>query len=321
METRAHFVLIGVFTLLVSLGALLFVLWLGKYSDQEYDYYDVIFEEPVTGLSQGGAVQYNGIQVGEVAELRLDEDNPSRVLARIQVYDGTPVKEDTRAQLGFMGVTGVAFIQLSGGSPSSPDLKPRRGRGVATIIADVSSLQRLIEGGGDVFANVNDLLMRLNRVFADENIAALSASVSHVEQVTASLASERESLEQLLSEGAGAADRLNRVLGRIDQVTGGIENVVEEVDGAVSRHLDELLGHARDSADELRHFSARLREWLEQSEPDIRRFTSDGLSQVTATMEQIGQLSRRLENLARRLEDDPSALFFGGDEPREYEPE
>lgn len=313
--------MIGAFTLAVMAGIALFVLWLGKFSDQEYAFYDVVFEEAVTGLGKGGAVQYNGIQVGEVFNLSLHPQNPSRVIARVRLVAETPVKIDTRAELGFMGVTGVALIQLSGGSPDSPILLPAEGQEVGTIIADTSDLQRLIEGGGDVFANVNDLLMRMNRVLADENIARISAVVSHVEQVTSSLAGERETIESLLRDSASAARRLERVLARVDDLTGGVESVVNEMDSAVSRHLDSLLAEARGGAEELRQFSSNLRSWMEQSQPHLQRFTRDGLDQVAAAMSNLSRLSRRLEDLARTLEEDPSALFSGGAQPLEYEPE
>lgn len=321
METRAHFVLIGAFTLVVMVAAALFVLWLGKFSDREYALYDVVFEEPVTGLSLGGAVQYNGIQVGEVYDLRLDPQNPARVIARVRVGQETPIKADTRAQLGFMGVTGVALIQLSGGTPSSPILAPRDTQEVGTMIADASNLQRLIEGGGDVFANINDLLLRMNRVFADENIASFSATASHVQLVAASLADERESLEQLLRNGAQAAARLEQVLARADRLTASLEGAVSQVDDTINVHLDNLFADVRGSALELRHFSARLDQLMAQSQPHIERFSRDGLDQLSAAMDGLAQLSRRLEQVARRLEDDPASFIFGNTSAREYEPE
>ena len=114
METRAHHVLIGLFTLLVGGGALLFALWLGKSSlDSSYDNYEIIFHEAVTGLSNGSPVQFNGIKVGEVVQLRLDDADPSKVLATIRVAASTPVRQNTAAKLSLAGVTGTSFIQLS----------------------------------------------------------------------------------------------------------------------------------------------------------------------------------------------------------------
>src|SRR5690606_13309047 len=96
METKANYVLIGTFTLLVAVGMLLFGLWAAKYSsDRNWQAYHVVFDEPVTGLSEGGPVQYNGISVGTVDSLPLAPQVPSRVVARIRVLAEVPVKVDT----------------------------------------------------------------------------------------------------------------------------------------------------------------------------------------------------------------------------------
>ncbi|EKN6183618.1 MCE family protein, partial [Yersinia enterocolitica] len=94
METRAHHVMIGLFSVIVVVGAMLFGLWLAKSSvDSAFQDYEVIFNEAVSGLSQGSAVQYSGIKVGDVTSLRLDPKDPRRVLARIRLAGQTPIKE------------------------------------------------------------------------------------------------------------------------------------------------------------------------------------------------------------------------------------
>src|SRR5688572_20893813 len=118
METKANYVLIGAFTIIVSLFLLLFALWAAKYSSEKtWQEYDVIFNEPVTGLSEGSSVQYNGIAVGTVETLRLAPDDPRRVLARLRLQADTPVKADTRAKITMPSLTGTPIIQLTGGSP------------------------------------------------------------------------------------------------------------------------------------------------------------------------------------------------------------
>ena len=139
METRAHYVLIGSFAMAAMAGALLFVLWLGRV-EREFDLYDVIFTEQVSGLSVGGAVQFNGIKVGEVRSLTLDPDDPSRVIANLRVSKDTPVKTDTTAKLELVGVTGLAVIQFNGGDPDAPLLKDTV-RGTPVIEASASDIQ------------------------------------------------------------------------------------------------------------------------------------------------------------------------------------
>ncbi|MBN7140953.1 MlaD family protein, partial [Ectopseudomonas oleovorans] len=154
MEPRAHHVLIGLFTVLTVGAALLFALWLNKAgADRAFTDYEVIFNEAVTGLSQGSAVQYSGIKVGDVISLGLDPNDPRTVRARIRIVGHTPIKQDTRARLAITGVTGLAVIQLHGGSPESPPLEGKDGQ-PGIIIADRSPLSRLMANGEDLVVNI-----------------------------------------------------------------------------------------------------------------------------------------------------------------------
>ena len=114
METRAHHVVIGLFTLIVVSAALLFCLWLTNAgSNRQFKLYDIVFNEPVSGLSQGSIVQYSGIRVGEVTQLHLDSENPNKVWARIRVSASTPIREDTQARLTVAGITGTSIFNLA----------------------------------------------------------------------------------------------------------------------------------------------------------------------------------------------------------------
>ena len=123
METRANYVLIGAFTVLTTVLLLLFALWASKFSSsRNWHQYEVVFSEPVTGLTEGGSVQYNGLAVGTVEDLSLDEHDARKVIAVLKLKSNTPIKTDTRAKLSQQGITGVPFIQLTGGSPTAQRL-------------------------------------------------------------------------------------------------------------------------------------------------------------------------------------------------------
>ncbi|MEL7028689.1 MAG: MlaD family protein, partial [Pseudomonadota bacterium] len=201
METRAHYVLIGSFALAIFSGAFLFVLWLGQLEiDQEFDYYDIVFNDPVTGLSVSGDVRFNGIKVGEVDALSLNQDNPNQVIARIKVDGGTPVKEDTEAQLELAGVTGVSFIQLSGGSPERRSLKEATGEDIPAITATPSEFQRLLSEGGDIIATVNTAVVRISEILSEENAENIRVTLQNVRAVTDVLAERDEEIAQLIDD-------------------------------------------------------------------------------------------------------------------------
>ena len=124
METRANFVLIGAFTLLGILGSLGFFIWLASVQiDRQYDVYGILFDD-VSGLDKSGDVRFNGIPVGRVIGLRIYAPDPAKVLVTVEVDADTPVRENTVEQLTSQGVTGVAYIALSGGRGDAPLMHP-----------------------------------------------------------------------------------------------------------------------------------------------------------------------------------------------------
>ncbi|MFN0024277.1 MAG: MlaD family protein, partial [Parvularculaceae bacterium] len=193
METRAHYVVVGAVVLILVAGAFLFVLFLSQ-SKRDYDEYDIIFRERVSGLSAGAAVSFNGIQKGEVRELTIAPDDPSIVIARIRVDDDTPVKTDTKAELELVGFTGLAIIQLVGGSAEEALLKSVT-RGIPRIEADSAGIAQLIAGSGEIIASAN-------RILSLENTEAFTQILTSVETLTATLAAQDDDIAATIENTA-----------------------------------------------------------------------------------------------------------------------
>ncbi len=158
METRANYVLIGVFTLAVIVGAFSFVWWfqrLGEGSGQVP--YEVVFDGSVSGLRPGGAVLFNGIRVGEVTTLKIDAVDPRKVVAVVAISSTTPIRADTKAGLELQGLTGIASVALVGGTPESPLLKPEGGK-PPRIVAGGGAFTDVMQGAKEVLARIDRLL-------------------------------------------------------------------------------------------------------------------------------------------------------------------
>ena len=144
METRANYAVIGAFVIVATLAVAAFVLWLGQSQfSRDYKAYDIVFEGPVS-LEDGSAVRYIGIKVGEVSTVRIDRADPSKVRARIRIDRETPVKTDSTASIQLAGITGVTFVQISAGSPTSRLLEARPGEPVPVIKAEKTQLDQLV---------------------------------------------------------------------------------------------------------------------------------------------------------------------------------
>jgi phospholipid/cholesterol/gamma-HCH transport system substrate-binding protein len=176
METRANYLLIGVFTLAVIFGAFGFVWWFQRAGDAAgRATYDIVYDGSVSGLRKGSAVNFNGIRVGEVYRLDLDAGNPQRVVAQIGVAANTPIRQDTKAGLEFQGLTGIASVTLTGGKPDAPKLESQGGK-PPRLVADPSQMQDLMQAARALIGRVDKMLaeneQRLNDIM--KNVAGFT---------------------------------------------------------------------------------------------------------------------------------------------------
>ena len=308
METRATHVLIGLFTILVTLLGVVFALWAANYAaNRDWDEYDVIFKEAVTGLGTGGTVQYNGINVGEVRKLSLDPEDPRKVIARIRLAADTPVKIDTKAKLAFIGLTGVAQIQLSGGLPESPRLLPTPDRKVPVIPTQPSALQNIAEAA-------NDIVERLRTVLSDQNIERISGTLDDVHQVTSTIAAQKEDVAGLIRNLRDATAQLNITLGKA-------QGSLDTIDKQVVQNLPELMAKLDRTLATLESAAKNANGVIADNREAVASFSQNGLAQVGPTLAELRELMRDLRRVTSRLDRNPGGYVTGRNRPEEFDPD
>ena len=213
METRANFVLIGSFTLAVIAAAFGFVLWFQSlHTTKARSPLRIVFEGPAAGLRNGGSVNFNGIRVGEVMSVKLD--NPRRVVALAMIENNAPIRKDTLVGLEFQGLTGVAAISLKGGEEAAPPV-PLDEDGVPTLTADPNALQ-------DVTEAIRGTLQNINRVVAD-NQQAVKNSLHNLETFTKSLARNSEKIDDVMAKVDGVMVKADNLMLGLNTLAGGKE--------------------------------------------------------------------------------------------------
>ncbi len=214
METRANYVLIGSFTLAVIAAAFGFVLWFQSlHTTKARGPLRVIFEGPASGLRNGGSVNFNGIRIGEVISVKLD--NPRRVVALAMVENTAPLRKDTLVGLEFQGLTGVAAISLKGGEEAAPPV-PLDEDGIPVLTADPNKLQ-------DVTEAIRATLQNVNKVVAD-NQESVKNSLHNLETFTNSLARNSERIDAIMA-------RVDGVMGKADNLMLGLNSLAGGKDG------------------------------------------------------------------------------------------
>ncbi|MET0893604.1 MCE family protein [Pseudoxanthomonas gei] len=307
METKANYVLIGAFTIIIAAALLLFGLWAAKYSsERSWQQYDVVFREAVTGLSVGSPVQYNGIAVGSITKLSLAPNDPRQVIARIRLEASTPVKTDTRAKLAITSLTGPSIIQLSGGTPQAQALTSVDKREVPVIQTAPSALQNITD-------TANRIVERLDQVLSDQNVARIGATLANLETISGSLASRDEGLQSLIASARDAATNLDRTL----DTTNG---TIQRLDQNLVKQLPPILSKLESTLSKLDKAAGNADAILGENRAAINSFASDGLGQLGPTLSELRSLIRDLRQVSDRLEGNPTRYLLGRDAPKEFEP-
>ena len=196
METRARYVVIGLFTLGVMVTGFLFVYWLQSAGGlRRQAIYQIRFESPVSGLLKGSAVHFNGIRVGEVTDLRLNPDDPKQVTVTAAIDPATPVRADTPVEIEFQGLTGATVISLRGGSATAPPPSGQPPR----LVADQAATQSLTQAA-------RETLRRLDAILAD-NAEPLKGTLGNLNTFSAALARN--------------SDKLDGIVAGLERLTGG----------------------------------------------------------------------------------------------------
>ena len=307
METKANYVLIGVFTLVVAVFGLLFALWAANWSsEKDWRNYRVIFDEPVTGLAEGSNVRYNGISVGTIDSLSLAPQDPRRVIAVVRLEASAPVKTDTTAKLSQDGLTGPPFIQLTGGSPGAPRLVASSDDVLPVIRAEPSALQNIAD-------TANRLVARMDEVLSPENVQRITDTLENIEGMTGALGDQREDLRLLVVNAREASEQLKATLvttnGAIERID---QNLVRELPGLVDK-LDRTLT-------QLESTSQNANALIAENRAPLASFAKDGLQQVGPTLTELRTLIRDLRRVASRLDGNPAGYVLGRQQPKEFEP-
>jgi phospholipid/cholesterol/gamma-HCH transport system substrate-binding protein len=326
METRASYVIVGGFVLALIVGLFLFVVWLAKVQvSHEFSTYRIYFKGAVTGLQEGGVVRYRGIAVGSVKQVRIDPENVEEIEVTIEVNSNTPVREDTEASTEIQGLTGVAYIQLSGGTQSSPPLLPKAGKRYAVIKSRPSQLEKVFSSAPQLLDRVNLLVERATIMFNDRNLQAFADTLDNIKMLTAAFAAKSGQIQATIDDGSAAMRELRKTAasldglvknlqGNADATLGSVKKLAENTDNhvsAISAQLVPTVTRLRQTAEALNRLSGELEKVVAENRRPLRDFSSQGLYELTQFLSEARGMVASLTRLTDKIQADPARFFFG----------
>jgi len=305
METRASYVLVGGFVLTFLAGLVAFAIWIAKVDlDAEYRDYDIYFEGTVSGLLKRSIVYYSGIPVGDVRDITLAPDDPSKVRVWIRLRAEVPVSDASEAQLQFQGLTGVAYIELSGGSPDAPQLEPHPGQERPIIKSVPSPILAIFESAPNL---VNEAILavgQIQKLLSDENIASVSGVLQNSQRLSGNLADGTEDLETMVAD-------VKEILAQTKTAAAKINQLVETSNTLLEGDATKLVAEAITTMQTATTLLARVDNMVAANEGAVTQFVNTSLPEVSRMILDLRVTARNLSRLMSRIEQNPAEIIFG----------
>jgi phospholipid/cholesterol/gamma-HCH transport system substrate-binding protein len=300
MEREANYLTVGAFVLLVLGLAAWFVIWYTDAQDKRnYQRFEIYFQGSVAGLNRGSPVRYLGVDVGRVAQIRLDPRASDRVQIIADIDEDAPITDETLASLSLQGITGLLYIDLDrdrGGKPVMPLVPSEHFPVIRTV---QSNFDLLVSGLPDLVTHGADVANRISAVLSEGNIATVTATLVNLRQASNELPRILQDVKQLTAD-------LQRTVGEIEAAAVG----VREVTDSAGPDIKAAMARVRTVMENLASTSARLDAFVSENQANVTRFSDQGLFEFQQLIRDSREAAQEFRELSRSLKRDPSQLIY-----------
>lgn len=300
MERDARYATVALFTLACIVAALAFVWWYsGRGDRRDFDTYEIYFEGTVSGLAKGSPVRYLGVDVGRVTSLTVDRKDPGRVKVVAEIDAEAPVSGSTQAKLGFLGLTGLLYIDLQQNERLSATRSLPRGDRYPVIAARKGSIEASAERLPEILGQASEIMLRIERLLADENVGAITQTIANLERATAQLPATLADAQALASD-----------LRKISATTLALTQRADATLEAVQPELRAALANARVASEKFARTADGLDRLLNDNEGAFGRSAGASVSELQQLAVDARNASNEVRELARVLRERPSSLLL-----------
>jgi len=290
--TRSERIKLGAFMLFCGVLICIFLGYvLKRYLSEQFDNYYTIFDTDVNGLFVDAKVKLNGITVGSVTDITINEDNLSQVVVAFKVTEGTPIKQGTRAGLtAGMNLTGEKQVILSGGKFSEPNV-PEGG----LVPASASMFDQITGKVGTLFNKVTPIVDGLNRMLSDENAESLSRTIKNFEKTTENLSKLTADLRKPLNTMSKSAVSLQKILAEIEEAKiaakadTNLSILKEKIEAIDTKGLNDNLMQTAESMSKL---TQRVDDMVYKNQDQV----GDAVDELNAILENLEEFTQKIKN-------------------------
>ena len=292
----------GIFVLVLGGALIAGVLWIasGGAWQKKVDFYQAVADESVSGLNINAPVKYNGVEVGKVHSIRLDAANPQRVHLVFAIERGTPVQIETVAVLKTQGLTGIAFVELSGGSPNGPLLVATQAGELPLIRTKASLSARLENVLTNVAAKIDSTANSVNKLLSDENRVAFSSALADIAAVSNTVAARQATLDSTITNLGRTMENSARLSAQVSQ----------QIDPLVARIVRSAAAVEK-MGNETAAAGTQAGKTVEAVGADVQRLTAQTVPAIQTLVNDLSALSASLRRLTEQTERNPASLIRG----------
>lgn len=298
MEAKVNYAIVGAFVLVLGAALVAGVLWLsgGGVYRKAYDSYHTYMSESVSGLSLDAPVRYRGVEVGRVRRIALAPDDIEKVQLTMDIEQGTPVRADTVAVLRVQGLTGIAYIELTGGHRDSPPLAAKPGEAFPVIGTGPSLMVRLDATLSPLVEDLTRTIQGFNGLIDEDNRRSFKHTLANLEVLTRTAAARAAAIDSALAGAARTMDNTARASEELPKLIAGMQR-----SAAALEKMSDTVAAAGASANRT----------LDETRGDLRQFSGETLAEVQLLVAEMRELTASLRHVAAEIEQNPGVLLLG----------
>lgn len=293
MERNINYVLIGLFVVLTSIFMVIAITWIGSNEyKKDIKFFVIKFRESVSGLNIGSDVKYKGIKIGSVDNLFISKDDPNIINIVVKIHKDVPIKEDSKASLSYQGITGLAYIEIKGGSKSARDLPSRLVPPYPEIKTEPSIITRLDTTLTNLSNKAEKLVENLNYLLSTKNVNKIMETIENTNLIIKNIADHNNQIANIIKNLELTSKKLPNSL------------------DMVSKNLNDILYKMKLILDRIYIDEQSIIKTISENTNKVTNSTIVAMEEFKNTLKEISELSNKLQYLVDKIEDRPSRLIY-----------
>ncbi len=312
METKSSNVLVGGVVLALVVALFGFILWLANVDTRGRNDFDIFFKQSVSGLAKGSQVQFSGVPVGAIDEIKLLPNTPEFVRVRIHVDKDVPVLIGTTATISGVGFTGVSIIQLDGAIKGAAPITEPGPYGAPVIPTKPGALGELLSNAPELLNRLSTLTERLSQVLDDKNQKSISGILANTDKITKSFAGRADEIAATVAEARFAVRELGLAANHFATLADSGTKLMDEQGRPLIMDLRETTKRANATL-------AALESAANSAKPAIQTVSTQTLPEIGQLVRDLREVTTNLGAISAKLDEDPAGALVGGRKLPDYD--